>query len=227
MMAHGETTGLLYLDTGVPNSANDAAARRAGSFVVQSQLRFARLFAEQAALALANLNLREVLRMQSIRDPLTSLFNRRYMEESLEREIRRAARKKATLAVMMIDVDHFKRFNDTFGHEAGDAVLRFLGNVLRSHFRAEDVVCRYGGEEFTVILPEISLDMARQRADQLCVVAKEQLVEFRGQALDRISISVGVSCYSENGGTADSLLRAADAALYRAKAEGRDRAVIA
>ncbi|HKQ86599.1 MAG TPA: sensor domain-containing diguanylate cyclase [Candidatus Acidoferrales bacterium] len=224
MMAHGETLGLLYLDTGGSQGANSIGTQTLSS---ESQQRLARLFAEQSALALANLNMREVLRFQSIRDPLTTLYNRRYMEESLDRELRRASRKKCPLGVMMLDVDHFKRFNDTFGHEAGDCVLRFLGNLLRSQFRAEDVVCRYGGEEFAVILPEASLEMTRERAIQLCKTAKESIIEYRGQTLERVSISIGVSCYPENGATGDSLLRAADAALYRAKAEGRDRTVVA
>jgi diguanylate cyclase (GGDEF)-like protein len=224
MMAHGEAQGLLYLDTGVEAGSQRSVSRTLAS---ESQMRFARAFAEQAAMALANLNMREVLRLQSIRDPLTTLYNRRYMEESLEREIRRAVRKKTPLGVMMLDVDHFKRFNDTFGHEAGDAVLRFLGNTLKAQFRAEDVVCRYGGEEFTVILPEATLEMTTIRATQLCEVVKQSLIEFRGRALDRISLSIGVSSFPENGTTADALLGAADAALYRAKAEGRDRAVVA
>jgi diguanylate cyclase (GGDEF)-like protein len=225
MMAHGEAQGLLYLDTGVQTGPAVRSLTRA--VASESQMRFARAFAEQAAMALANLNMREVLRLQSIRDPLTTLYNRRYMEESLEREVRRAIRKRATLGVMMLDVDHFKRFNDTFGHEAGDAVLRFLGNTLKAQFRAEDVVCRYGGEEFTVILPDATVEMTRVRAAQLCEIVKESLVEFRGHALDRISLSIGVSSFPENGTTADALLGAADAALYRAKAEGRDRAVVA
>jgi len=224
MMAHGEMLGLLYLDTG---GSHESSAIGTRPLISESQQRLATLFAEQSALALANLNMREVLRFQSIRDPLTSLYNRRYMEESLDRELRRASRKKCSLGVMMLDVDHFKRFNDTFGHEAGDCVLRFLGNLLRSQFRAEDVVCRYGGEEFVVILPEASLEMTRERAIQLCNAAKESIIEFRGQTLERVSISIGVSCYPKNGTTGDSLLRAADAALYRAKAEGRDRAVVA
>ncbi|HKV47133.1 MAG TPA: sensor domain-containing diguanylate cyclase [Candidatus Acidoferrales bacterium] len=224
MMAQGETLGLLYLDTGNSHATNSTGTRTLSS---ESQQRLARLFAEQSALALANLNMREVLRFQSIRDPLTTLYNRRYMEESLDRELRRANRKKCSLGVMMLDIDHFKRFNDTYGHEAGDCVLRLLGNLLRSQFRAEDVVCRYGGEEFTVILPETSLAMTRERATRLCESAKELMIEFRGQRLEGVSISIGVSCYPENGTTGDSLLRAADSALYRAKAEGRDRAVVA
>ena len=113
--------------------------------------------AEHLALAVANLKLRETLRTQSIRDPLTGLFNRRYMEESLERELRRTIRKKLPLALLMVDVDHFKHFNDTFGHEAGDEILRELARLFQSRLRAEDIACRYGGEEFVLILPDASL----------------------------------------------------------------------
>jgi len=183
--------------------------------------------AENAALALANLNLREILRMQSVREPLTGLYNRRYMEESLERELRRSTRKKSPLGVMMLDVDHFKRLNDTFGHEAGDAVLRTLANLFRTQLRGEDVVCRYGGEEVTMILPEASLEATRQRAERLRDAAKHAVVEFRGQWLEAVTLSIGVSSFPENGPTVEALLRTADSALYRAKDEGRDRVVVA
>jgi diguanylate cyclase len=157
MMAHGETLGMLYFDGGHKYKENgDSRAP-----LSDSQQRLAKTLAENAALALANLNLREILRMQSVRDPLTGLYNRRYMEESLERELRRSTRGKSSLGVMMLDVDHFTRFNDPFGHEAGDPVRRTLANLFRTQLRGEDVVCRYGGEEFTMILPEASLEATR------------------------------------------------------------------
>jgi len=193
----------------------------------ESEQKLARTFAEQTALALANLNMREVLRMQSVRDPLTGLYNRRYMEESLERELRRATRKNSSVGLMMLDVDHFKRFNDTFGHEAGDSVLRTLGNLFRTQFRGEDVVCRYGGEEFTIILPEASLETTCQRAEELREAAKKDVAQLGGQSLEPVSLSIGVSSFPTNGTTGEALLRAADAALYRAKEKGRDRVVVA
>jgi len=224
MMAHGEALGLLYLDTKSLDEPNMAVM---SDDPFSSEERLARTLAEQSALALANLNMRDVLKMQSIRDPLTGLFNRRYMEESLDREIKHAIRKKSTIGILMIDVDHFKNLNDTFGHEAGDAVLRSLGTLLKSHFRGEDIVCRYGGEEFTVILPEASTDVARQRSSELCEAVKQMLVQHRGQPLNPISLSVGVATYGEHGTSAEVLVRAADAALYLAKKQGRDQVVVA
>jgi diguanylate cyclase len=140
MMAHGEILGTLYLDTGGDQKQTPVKP------LTEAQERTIRTLSEHLSLAVANLNLRESLRIQSIRDPLTGLFNRRYMEESLERELRRALRKEAFLSVLMVDIDHFKRFNDTWGHEAGDAVLRELARVFQSQLRAEDIACRYVGE---------------------------------------------------------------------------------
>jgi diguanylate cyclase (GGDEF)-like protein len=222
MMAHGETLGLLYVDSG-QDSDNQSMFGKSGD----SGEQLAKTLAEQAALALANLKLREALRTQSIRDPLTNLFNRRYMEESLDRELSRAIRKQTPLSVMLIDVDHFKRFNDAFGHEAGDTVLRSLGHLLQTQLRSEDIVCRYGGEEFVVILPDAPLDGARLRSEELRGKAKELVAELRGQMLGRITLSIGVATFPANGGTGAALVEAADAALYRAKKEGRDCVMIA
>jgi diguanylate cyclase (GGDEF)-like protein len=225
MMAQGEALGILYLDSGrnQNNNGNGTSPIDASN---ESQVRLARTLAEHIALALANLNLREVLQSQSIRDPLTGLFNRRYMEASLERELRRANRKKCSLGVMMVDVDHFKRFNDAFGHDAGDALLAELSKVFKNLFRGEDIVCRYGGEEFTIILPDASLQDTRERGEHLREAAKNAIAQYRGQALDHITLSVGVSAFPEKGISAEALLRSADAALYRAKEEGRDRVVV-
>jgi diguanylate cyclase (GGDEF)-like protein len=222
MMAHGETIGLFYVDTGIPRDTGPVGLQLAAAEQV-----LARTIAEQASLALANLKLREILRTQSVRDPLTNLYNRLYMEESLDRELSRATRKKTPLGLMMLDVDHFKRFNDTFGHDAGDMVLRTLANTLRTQLRAEDIICRYGGEEFTVILPDASLESCRRRAEQLREVIKGVATEFRGQPLERITLSVGVAAFPDNGATREALVEVADAALYRAKAQGRDCVVVA
>ena len=222
MMAHGETLGLLYVDTGRDNTE---VRNKVHSGDLDEQL--AKMLAEQAALALANLKLREVLRTQSVRDPLTNLYNRRYMEESLDRELSRAVRKNSPLSLMLIDVDYFKRFNDTFGHEAGDMVLRSLGSLLQTQLRREDITCRYGGEEFIVILPDAALDSTRQRGEQLREATKGLVTEFRGQALGKITLSIGVATFPQNGTTVEDLVEAADAALYQAKKQGRDRVVLA
>jgi diguanylate cyclase (GGDEF)-like protein len=174
-------------------------------------------------MALANLTLRETLRHQSIRDPLTSLFNRRYFEESLEREIRRAQRRGSLLGVIMLDLDRFKLFNDSFGHEAGDALLRAFGEMLRRKVRGEDVACRYGGEEFAVLLPEATLDAARERAEELRLAAKSLQVAYQDHLLGPITLSLGVAVYPDQGLSGQTVLRAADAALYKSKADGRDR----
>lgn len=181
--------------------------------------------AEHLALALASLNLRETLRTQSIRDPLTGLFNRRYLEETLERELPRMIRKKASLGVMMADVDHFKRLNDTFGHEAGDAVLRELAQIFRKQLRAEDIACRYGGEEFTLILPEAQIEKVRDRAEQLRQAVEAAEFHFHGQSFGPVTVSIGIASYPKHGATGETLLRAADRALYRAKEEGRNRVI--
>ena len=215
MMAQGEALGVLYL-----------SSLKLGE-LTQPKQQLAVTIAEQISLALANLKLREMLQNQSIRDSLTGLFNRRYLEESLEREINRAKRKQQSLGIIMLDIDHFKRFNDTFGHEAGDTVLRELGLFLQEYVRQSDIACRYGGEEFMLILPEASLDIVQQRAEQLRQGAKQLQVQHRSQSLGAIALSLGVACYPEHGLTGETVIRAADAALYCAKAEGRDTVRVA
>lgn len=178
-------------------------------------------------LALSNLRLRETLRHQSIRDPLTGLFNRRYLEETFERELRRAARADASIGVVIFDIDHFKRFNDTFGHEAGDLVLKELGPLIKEHRRGDDVACRYGGEEFVLVLPGITLEATRLRAEALREAVKRLGLSLREQSLGQVSLSLGVEVYPASGQTAEGLIRIDDEALYRAKREGRDRVVVA
>lgn len=214
MMAHGELIGLFSVTA--PDTSALPDARR----------RLAMTVAEHTALALANLKLTETLRSQSIRDPLTGLFNRRYMEESLEREMRRAVRSRQPVGIIMIDLDHFKAFNDAYGHDAGDAMLRLVGQMLQRGVRAEDIACRYGGEEFTLILPEASLLEAAQRAEYLRQAVKQLPVVHRKQTLTPVTFSAGVAVYPDHGPTADAVLRAADMALYHAKARGRDRVSI-
>jgi diguanylate cyclase (GGDEF)-like protein/PAS domain S-box-containing protein len=223
LLAQGEALGVLHLRT----TAETAAARTPSLLYTDSGRRLANAVGEQIALAIANLRLRETLRQQSIRDGLTGLFNRRYLEESLEREIRRAARNHRPLAVLMIDLDHFKRFNDTFGHDAGDALLRELGSLLQSQVRGSDIACRYGGEEFAVILPDAPLAAAQERADAIRKSVKHIDLKHHGQALGAITLSIGVAVFPDHGEAPYSLVRTADQALYRAKAAGRDCVVLA
>ena len=180
---------------------------------------------ERLALALANLELREVLRQQSVRDPVTGLFNRRYMEETLDRDVSRAGRRNDSLAVAMCDLDNFKAFNDSFGHEAGDLVLRQVAEVLAAQVRYGDVACRYGGEEFVLILPEVTPEVAHARAESLCKAIEALTISHRNRTLAKVTVSVGLAVYPRDGATGEDLIRAADRALYRAKSEGRARVV--
>jgi diguanylate cyclase (GGDEF)-like protein/PAS domain S-box-containing protein len=167
------------------------------------------------------------LREQSVRDHLTGLFNRRYMEETLERELLRATRKGLSLGVIMLDVDGLKQCNDTWGHAAGDAVLRELGSLLMGHFRGEDVPCRYGGDEFVVILPDASQKTTYERAQLICEHARQFRHTFEGKTLDAVTLSIGVAIFPEHGSSNTAILRAADNALYHAKHEGRGQVVMA
>jgi diguanylate cyclase (GGDEF)-like protein len=184
---------------------------------------FAISVAEHIGLALSNLKLRSDLRELSIHDPLTGLHNRRYMEEALELELRRAQRKQLSVGLIMLDIDHFKEFNDGFGHGAGDELLRRLGAAMREHLRAGDVACRYGGEEFLLILPEAGLEVSARRAEQLRQHVKQMAVSYQEKPLGPVTISLGVAVYPDHGQEPAELIKSADAALYRAKAEGRDR----
>jgi diguanylate cyclase (GGDEF)-like protein/PAS domain S-box-containing protein len=167
------------------------------------------------------------LREQSVRDHLTGLFNRRYMEETLERELMRASRKRLPLGIIMLDVDEFKSFNDTRGHAAGDAILRAVGSVLLGHTRGEDIPSRYGGDEFIIVLPDTSREVSRERAERLCAHAPHLNIPFEEQTLAAITLSLGVAAFPEDGATSVAILKAVDAALYRAKREGRSRVVMA
>lgn len=178
---------------------------------------------EQLSLALSNLRLRESLRLQSIRDPLTGLYNRRYLEESLSREIARCGRRDLPLSVLMLDVDHFKQFNDTHGHGGGDALLAAVGQLLSSRLRGEDIACRYGGEEFTIILPESDTTSALHYAEELRLAISQLSVPFSGKTLPPVTASLGLATYPVDGVAGLTLLRKADAALYRAKRSGRNQ----
>ncbi len=215
LMARGEAFGVVVL---VP----PAAAGR-----VEATDHLVLRLADDLSLALANLRLRDSLKHLSVRDPLTGLFNRRYLEETLEREVHRAGREAQSLGMLLLDLDHFKRLNDTQGHQAGDEALKAVGQLLARGVRAGDVACRFGGEEFVVLLPGATLAGATRRAEQLRADLAELSVIYRGELLEPITASIGVAALPELCATPASLLRAADTAAYRAKREGRDRIAVA
>ena len=208
MLAGGEVLGLLYME---------------GHIAGENSFRLGMLM-ENVALALVNDNLRSRLREQSIRDPLTKLFNRRYMEEALALETARAERSGMPLSIVMCDVDHFKRFNDGHGHEAGDLLLTAVAALLQSHFRQGDIVCRYGGEEFTVIAPGASSALSHERAEALRVAVRGLTVDHHGRRLGPVTMSFGIDTWSASENRPLSTLVAeADRALFQAKRLGRDR----
>jgi diguanylate cyclase (GGDEF)-like protein/PAS domain S-box-containing protein len=223
MVAQGNTVGVLHLEF---HSAPELP-RESGTESRDSRERLAVSAASHIALSLASLQLRETLREQSIRDPLTRLFNRRFLEESLSRELQLASRNHLSIAVLFLDLDHFKKFNDTFGHDAGDAVLQSLADLFRKFFRATDICCRYGGEEFAIILPESSSKDAVIRADVLRAEVKSLRLQYKKQSLGPLTASIGVAAFPEHGSTSQELLKIADQCLYESKARGRDVVTVA
>lgn len=217
LMTQGETLGLLHVSFSAEAVAEKAIEKR------QHALED---IAAAVGLALGNLALRERLKAQAIRDPLTGLFNRRYLEESLPREIERCRRRGQTLTLIMADLDHFKRLNDAWGHAAGDLAIQRFAEAARQHFRGEDILCRYGGEEFCFVLPECAPRDALARAEALLDAQRKSLVPFGLDAIGPVTASLGVAHFPELARDATALLRMADTALYRAKQTGRDRLVV-
>ena len=213
LTVQGETLGVFHLDNPLPGIDDQPLNLRQLAMTV----------GETIKLSLANLKLQKTLHEQATRDPLTGLFNRRYLDETLPRELHGALRRNAPLSVAMIDLDHFKRFNDTFGHDTGDLVLREAGGLLRDNLRKSDVACRYGGEEFVLVLPDSSLADANQRLEQIRVLFEKLEIRHNGQLSATTTISAGVAAAPEHGSTMAGLLRAADEALYAAKDAGRNR----
>lgn len=217
LVAQSETVGLLFLE------GADGAAKplRAGGEDVTYMLR------ETVALGLVNLRLREKLRSQSVRDPLTGLYNRRYLDESLELELARALRSEDPISAIMLDIDHFKKFNDTFGHDAGDLVLKEVADVLARSMRKGDIAGRFGGEEFLLLMPGADAERAIARAETMRKTIGSLDVGYAGQKLGRITASFGVATFPIDGESGAALIQAADKALYAAKAAGRDRVIAA
>lgn len=213
MVAQGETLGTYHLEFAHQDD------------VGKDERRIAASIAEKVSLTLANLKLREDLQHQAIRDPLTGLFNRRYLEESMDRELKRAERNNSIVGIMMLDLDHFKRFNDSFGHDAGDMVLRKLGESIKESIRSVDIACRFGGEEFIIIMPECEVSDLESRANMLCDKVRLLDLQYQNSSLGRITLSIGLSSYPRDGFTKSLLITHADKALYKAKKDGRDRVV--
>ncbi|HEX2917642.1 MAG TPA: diguanylate cyclase [Edaphobacter sp.] len=216
LVAHGDTIGILSIEF-----ANEATQRAA-----EDRMGGVQQLIQLTAMALASLQMRQELEHQSVRDGLTGLFNRHFLEIALQRELARAVRRKTTLAVLMIDVDHFKRLNDQFGHAAGDAVLKEVAHVFGDKIRTDDLACRYGGEEFTIILPEITPEIAFQRAEIIRQAVADLRTRLDNTLYNSVTISIGAAMFPQDGTSAELLLRHADAALYRAKHEGRNRVVM-
>lgn len=221
--ASGGALGMFHLCFGEYSS--DYTSDERSRVMEWKQIMAARL-AEQYSLSLVNLRLRETLRLESIRDPLTSLYNRRHMEASLGREVLRAKRHGTPVSIIMLDIDHFKDLNDTHGHEAGDVVLRELAALVRQSIRGEDIACRYGGEEFLLILPDAPLEIAIQRAKELRLKGENLQIVYLNRLLT-ITISLGIAAFPAHGPDIKDTVKAADAALYQAKKEGRNRVVVA
>jgi diguanylate cyclase (GGDEF)-like protein/PAS domain S-box-containing protein len=230
MIIGDRVTGMLAFDKNVPN------------FYTQEQSQFALAFAAQAAIAIENarlysdaqkelverieaeeklLVLQKELEEQAIRDPLTGLYNRRFLDETLSRELSRAERDKYSVSVVMLDLDNFKSFNDSYGHDVGDLMLKQLGKLLSAHVRAGDIACRFGGEEFIVVMPKASLTVARQRANDWRGIFESEELVIEGKAL-HATLSAGVAVYPLHGTTGEDIIRRADQAMYSAKAAGRN-----
>jgi diguanylate cyclase (GGDEF)-like protein len=175
-------------------------------------------------MALSNLRLHETLRNQSIRDQLTGLFNRSFMEESLELELRRAARTQLQLGVIMLSLDDFQQLTESYGLDEGDTILRRAGMMLQSNVRKGDIACRFSGQTFVVVLPQTSAEVSLQRAETLLDLIRTLAIKNPGEPASRISASVGMAMYPSNGQTVETLLRSAEAALSRAKSSGGNRA---
>jgi diguanylate cyclase (GGDEF)-like protein/PAS domain S-box-containing protein len=216
LMAQASTFGLLYLEHHHPESDGHGDLR----------YHLAKAWAEDIGLALANLHLRDTLRQQSIRDPLTGLFNRRHLNDVIERELARASRSGAMVALAVVDVDHFKRVNDNYGHDTGDVVLKAVARAIAGQVRESDIVCRFGGEEFVVVMPEITADAARMRAEQIRLAIGQLDCRHGEHVVGTVTASLGLALYPQDGADEAALVHAADAALYRAKEGGRNRVVL-
>lgn len=223
VIAQGEMIGVLSVTLGSDELAGPDKLQTS----IESRTRLIAMAADNLGMALVSLKLREELRSRSVRDPLTKLFNRRYLEETLLRELANGKRTNQNLGLVMIDIDHFKKYNDRHGHDAGDFVLAEIANLIRSKLRSGDIACRYGGEELVLVMPGAFKDIAVKRAELIRELVEKHTFLYKGQDLSGVTVSLGVADYPEDGDNSTSLMKAADKALYRAKDEGRNRVVLA
>jgi diguanylate cyclase (GGDEF)-like protein len=214
LVAQGESLGTFTILTDAPDWREE-------------DIKMAQTLAEQMSIILASLQFREDLRQQATRDHLTGLFNRRYMMESLFQVIGRAARHKSKVCVLMIDIDDFKRLNDSYGHDVGDLVLKQVASEMKRCIRIEDTLSRYGGEEFCLVCPDLGEKSVEQLGERLCKGVRCLTMDVRDIRVSTVTISVGIAIYPEHGLEGDDLLRAADEALYQAKAKGKNQAILA
>lgn len=216
LMAQNDIYGLLYLEI---TQENPVAFSENQRLIINA-------FSELTALAFANVRLRENLRYQSMRDPLTGLYNRRYLEDFLLKQIHQSERTRTPLSILMLDLDHFKKVNDTYGHDAGDAVLKELGKVLQDDIRVGDIAARYGGEEFIIVFYGIGAEMIKKRAENIRHNVSRLQIKYGAQHVGPITISIGAAVYPTHGRNAEALIESADKALYFAKANGRNQVVL-
>lgn len=214
LLAQGETIGVLHFV--IQNTAQ-----------MDQHAHLLNAIAEQIGLTLANIQLRDNLREQAIRDPLTDLYNRRYMLETLDQAHSRAERANESIAILMIDLDHFKRFNDNFGHDAGDHVLKAAAQVLKESIRQEDIACRFGGEEFCIVCPSTDKKQAQLIAERIGSGIRSLELNMNQLPLGTVTTSIGIAMYPEHADTMQNVIKIADEALYQAKEQGRDRTIIA
>ncbi|QJE02487.1 diguanylate cyclase [Massilia forsythiae] len=224
MISQGDVIGVLVVAAGRRDDARRDDARRDDDAVDSAHVV---ALAEQLSLAISNVSLRDTLRHQSTVDPLTGLYNRRFFDESLKRELARAQRSRSACSVVMVDLDHFKRVNDTHGHEGGDLVLQAASRAMLQRVRASDVVCRYGGEELVLMLPDCGAEEAVKCAEAIRASIAGIVIQHQGLTISGISASFGVAQWRGHGEGEQELLQAADRALYAAKKGGRNRVVVA
>jgi diguanylate cyclase (GGDEF)-like protein len=216
MVVQGEMLGLFHLETPTGMSPDQAINWKQKAVTVT----------EGVKISLSNLKLRELMHRQANHDPLTGLFNRRYLEDTLPRELNQARRKNDPVSVAMLDIDHFKKFNDSYGHEAGDLILRELGHLFKENLRKSDIACRYGGEEFVIVLFDSTQKESLKRFETIRELINSLQLRYRDQLLGRMTVSIGLAEAIDNTMTAEELVTAADKALYAAKRAGRDCIIV-